>query len=281
MPDVARPGGDSDILKLMNRLIYTRCITVAAGLLAVSGVTARAQLLFATQGASSSADRVMSVSTGGSGATTLFSGLPFGNPNDLAVDAAAGKVYIADGTGGQAVRVANLNGSGSVTALYNVGISVSGIALDVQHQQVYFTTQGSNPTDDRVMRVNFDGTGATTLYSGATSFANPNGLALDLAAGKLYVADGTGGQSIKVGNLDGSGSLTTVLDVHINVSGLALDPANQAIYFTTQSATPADDRVMRVSYTGTGATTLYSGAGAFANPNHLALDLSADRKSVV
>jgi len=51
---------------------------------------------------------------------------------------------------------------------------------------------------------------------------------VDLTTGKIYVADGTGGHSVKVANLDGSGDVTTLFDPGVNVSGLALVPESQA-----------------------------------------------------
>jgi DNA-binding beta-propeller fold protein YncE len=231
------------------------------------------QVFFTTQGYNSADYRVMNFDLNAAG-STLFSGSPFGNPNGLAVDASAGKIYVADGTGGQAIRVMSENGSGVVSTLVSVGINVSGLVVDALDQLLYFTTQSATAADDRVMRVSLNGSGLTTLFSGAANFSNPDGLAVDVNAGKIFVADGTGGQSIKVGNLNGSGSMTTLLSVGINVTGLALDEADQLIYFTTSSSTPADDRLMPVGYNGTGATTLFSGSSAFSEPTGLALDLA-------
>ncbi len=257
----------------MTRSTFLRPVLALLCLAATSSLAVHAQLIFTTQGANASDHAVDVVGLNGSGASTLYSGSPMGNPNDIAVDYLTSKLYIADGTGGQAIRVANRDGSGSVSLVYSVGITVSGIAVDAANQQIYFTTQSATATDDRVMRVNYDGSNPVTLFSGAANFNQPTGLALDLSAGKIYVSDGTGGQAIKVGNLDGSGTMSSVLSVGINVSGLALDASHQKIYFTTQSATSTDDRVMTVGYDGTGSTTLFSGASAFGNPNRLALDV--------
>ena len=111
-----------------------------------------------------------------------------------------------------------------MTTVLSVGINVSGLALNPGAQKIYFTTQSATSTDDRVMRVNYDGTGSTTLFSGAAAFGNPNRVALDVPNGKMYIADGTGGHSIDVANLDGTGSVSVLYDATYNVSGIAVVP---------------------------------------------------------
>ena len=161
----------------MSRLSIIRSAVAVFCLAALPPLALHAQLVFTTQGASASNDQIGIVGMDGTGASILFSGSPMGNPNDIAADPATGKLYIADGTGGSAIRVANRDGSGSVSLVYNAGIIVSGIALDTANQKIYFTTQSGTATDDRVMRVNFDGSNPVTLFSGATAFNQPTGLA--------------------------------------------------------------------------------------------------------
>jgi Bacterial Ig domain len=233
------------------------------------------QLLFTTSSPIATNDRVTRISVSGSlGATNLFSGpTSLSNPNGVAVDAAAGKIFFADGNGANSIRVANLNGTGSVTSLLNVGINISGLALDTVNQKIYFTTSSSISTNDRVMRVNYDGTGSTTLYSGPGSLSNPSGIAIDTGIGKMFVTDGT---SVKEANLDGTGLLTNLYTAGINITGVALDAAGKQVYLTySSSASPA--KIGRVNYDGSGIKVLFTGSTYLVNPTGLALDVTGGK----
>jgi Bacterial Ig domain len=243
--------------------------------LALGNQLSAQQLFFTTSSPIGTNDRVTRISVSGNiGATNLFSG-PAGlsNPNGVAVDAVAGKIFFADGNGTNCIRAANLNGTGSVTNVLNVGINISGLALDTVNQKIYFTTSSSIAANDRVMRVNYDGTGSTTLYSGASSLSNPSGIAIDTAIGKMFVTDGT---AVKEANLDGTGALTNLYVAGINVTGLALDTAGQKVYLTySSSSSPA--KIGRVNYNGGGITVLYSASANLVNPTGLALDVAAGK----
>ena len=66
----------------------------------------------------------------GSGAAVLFSGLAsLSHPNALALDLNLGKIYVADGNGADAIKMANLDGSGGISQVYPVGINPAGLAL--------------------------------------------------------------------------------------------------------------------------------------------------------
>lgn len=152
------------------------------------------------------------MNTDGSGLVTLpIPGLLF--PWGIAVDANAGKLYWGDG-GTQSISRANLDGSNVETVVS--GVAVQGIALDVATQTIYwsdFPVAG----DRTVRRAGFDGSNMQTLLTG---LAGPVGIGLDLAAGRLYVAD-TFANSLISANLDGSDRHAFLTGVQ-NLSGLAV-----------------------------------------------------------
>jgi len=109
--------------------------------------------------------------------------------------------------------------------------------------------------------------GAQDLVSGESS---PEGVAIDLAAGKIYWADaGSGSGSIRVGNLDGSGARTLFAGESYPV-GVAIDPAAGKIYWGSY-----DTFKIRVgNLDGTGATDLFTGENY---PTGLAVDPAAGK----
>ncbi|MDB6112370.1 MAG: Low-density lipoprotein receptor, partial [Pedosphaera sp.] len=245
-----------------------------AALPALSSQLSAQQLLITTSSSIPANDRVMRVNVNdGNGASNIFSGaLAYSNPNGVAVDVGVGRIFVADGNATNCIRAGNLNGTGSVTNVVNVGINISGLALDTANQKIYFTTSSSFSVNDQVMRVNYNGTGLVTLFSGG-AISNANGIAIDVSAGKLFVADATG---VLAGNLNGTGTLTNLYSAGFNVSAVAADTVNQKVYFTY--STPfSTARVLRVNYNGSGALTLFTSSATLSNPNGLALDVSNGR----
>jgi hypothetical protein len=176
---------------------------------------------------------------------------------------ANGRLYWANSGANQVVR-ANANGSGNLEVLFDDaadGVNFShDVKLEIASNTVYWTENGSL----KVRRGNLDGSGsAEDLFTEADGLGNPLGLALDVAGGKLYVADspgqfGTGTDRIRVGNLNGAGSLITLFDAGDNVDGpdaIALDLTNRQLYwYNTTTNGGADDAqaIMRGKMDGTG-----------------------------
>ncbi|EEF62888.1 Ig-like domain-containing protein [Pedosphaera parvula] len=257
----------------INRVL-SRLVMLAAAVSLGDRLSAQ-QLFFTTSSSIAANDRVTRINVSGpNSAAIVYSGAAaFSNPNGVAVDAVAGKIFFADGNGTNCIRAANLNGTGPVTNLVNVGINISGLALDPGNQKIYFTTSSSIATNARVMRVNYDGTGLTTLYSGPGSLSNPSGIAVDAGIGKMFVTDAN---SVKEANLNGTGALTNLYTAGINVTGVALDSVGQKVYLTYASGgSPA--KIGRVNYNGTGVTVLFTASTYLANPTGLALDVAAGK----
>ena len=95
------------------------------------------------------------------------------------------------------------------------------------------------------------GAGARDLLTGESS---PEGVAIDLANGKIYWADTTSG-SIRVANLDGTGAA----DLYTNESqpsGVAIDPTAGLIYWADSVTGSGAIRVGNLD--GSGARTLFA-----------------------
>ena len=137
---------------------------------------------------------VQSVSYGGTNASTLFTatGMVGGNGASrctaIALDVAHGKLFLAD-AGAQTLWRLNLDGTG-LTALAAVADAFpTGLALDTQHQQVYFTLGAAAVGANRIMRVSYAGTGLTTVFAAAGGVQRCTALDLDLSGGFIYLSD--------------------------------------------------------------------------------------------
>lgn len=207
----------------------------------------------------------------------LFTGedSPGGVPGGVAIDSAAGKIYWSDsgldlGTG--VIRVGNLDGSGSPENLFpGEGLAYS-IAVDHAAGKLYWANQHTGE-----IRVgNLDGTGTPrTLFTVPPPpvCCDPGSdlryIAIDPTAGKIYWSDYSYSGRIRVGNLDGSGSPSSLFIGESTTTGIAVDPAAGKVYWTTEF------RGVRVgNLDGTGSPkTLFTAA----NPLALAIDPAAGK----
>ena len=114
---------------------------------------------------------------------------------------------------------------------------------------VYWTSY-TNPGGLRVG--DLAGAGARDLVTGEGS---PDGVAIDLGAGKIYWADTTSG-TIRVANLDGTGA-RDLYTGESQPSGVAVDPSAGLIYWADAVTRTGTIRVGKLD--GSGARTLFSG----------------------
>jgi len=147
---------------------------------------------------------ILRVNEDGTGLTTLLS-FPVnspGEPHDIALDLAHGFMYWCDLGRGTITR-ATLAG-GQRTDLASGFPGVSGLALDLGHQRLYFTDWflGS------IWSMNLDGSGLANLGPAAY----PVGIAVDPYAGKIYWSE-SGVPRLRSANLDGSGVTTIAVTV--------------------------------------------------------------------
>jgi hypothetical protein len=122
------------------------------------------------------------------------------------LDVAGGKMYVCEGPlGTGTIRRYNLDGSGEEILITTGLPRPSAIALDLQGGKMYFNTQDT--TDNlplTVNRANLDGSGQEPPLVTRPGTGGAQGLALDLAGGKLYWAEYQHG-NIGRANLDGTG----------------------------------------------------------------------------
>lgn len=191
----------------------------------------------------------------------------------LIVLVAAGSVWTADSIywsneSAGAIRVGNLDGSGAASTVPGLGAEAGpcGIAIDTVEGKIYWTTFNG----DQVKRADLDGSNPEVLFTIAGN--SLCGVALDPVQGIVYWANFSA-DKISSGNSDGSTVDPTITDIFTGedgVSGLAIDLADNRLYWTNQigGQVRTGDIANPLS-----ATTLYS---AQNNPLGVALDAEND-----
>jgi len=141
--------------------------------------------------------RVMRANLDGSDVETLISsGLDYANEG-MALDVPGNKMWWA-GCYGMKIHSANLDGSSHTTPI-STSSRAGDVALDLSAGKVYYTVIITGAPE--ISRANFDGSAQEVLIT--SGIANPWGIALDVAGGKMYWAD-YGLDKIMRADLDGS-----------------------------------------------------------------------------
>ncbi|MDE0627264.1 MAG: SUMF1/EgtB/PvdO family nonheme iron enzyme [Bryobacterales bacterium] len=190
-----------------------------------------------------------------------------GNPERLALDVGAGKMYWSTNNG--IVRRANLDGS-EVEDLITSGLSLlTSFALDLNAGKIYWTW--SDFPTGKIQRANLDGSEVEDLITSGLNL--PNSLALDLGAGKMYWAD-FNTRKIQRANLDGSAveDLVTSRSGLLHPIDLALDLGAGNIYWTEDFNTA---KIGRANLDGSAVEYLIT--SDFGSFRELALDEGAGK----
>ena len=230
-----------------------------------------------TSSANQTFNTLASVNTNGTGNVALLtaSGL-VGRCTAMAVDGLSSKMFFIDGAS-NALWTVNLNGSGLTLVKNGLTNFPTDLALDVLNQKIYFTSSSTTSNNNTIQRIDYTGSNNVTLFT-ATGLAG-NGaerctaLAVDLKNSKMFFAD-AGAQKIWGLTLAGSGLTALATTTNSYPVGLALDVTNQQVYFTASSTVQNSNRVQRISYAGTGLTTLFNAAGSVQRCTALDLDLA-------
>ncbi|WP_201987492.1 beta strand repeat-containing protein [Hymenobacter rubidus] len=266
-----------------------RCYSLAGGLrtgavallmlLTAPGAWAQFTRIYYTQGSSTAAlDAAKAVNPDGTAGTTLASAAAsFAQPTDIAVDKANGFLYVTDqyvGTGG-ILRFTTAGGSRTQIVPPTASATYNGLALDAAANKLYFT-QGSatDPTLDALKVVNLTNNVVTTLAAGSGNFFQPTDLALNAATSQLYVTDQftTTGAILRFTTAGGSRAVIVPGIANSDYNGLALDAANNRLFFTQGSADPTLDALKVVNLTSLVVTPLAAGASNFTQPTDLAYE---------
>ncbi|MBK9452431.1 MAG: HYR domain-containing protein [Bacteroidetes bacterium] len=137
----------------------------------------------------------------GSGTQIIVSGATDADYSRIIkLDLTNGKMYWTDANLGT-VKRANLDGSSIQTIVTGQG-NIVGLDLDVAANKLYFSSYSFS----QIKRTNLDGTGLTVIVPAAGSV--PLGLTLDIPAGKIYWVNGSGGNSLRRCDLNGSNQVT-------------------------------------------------------------------------
>ncbi|MEE8404187.1 MAG: SUMF1/EgtB/PvdO family nonheme iron enzyme, partial [candidate division Zixibacteria bacterium] len=139
----------------------------------------------------------------GSNIETVISGFTLSLPNSLTIDNINGKMYWTD-WGNDTIKRANLDGS-QIETLIDQGLHTPwDIELDIEGERMYWVNTPS--PDGEIRSANFDGSDVRVVIH----TTNPRNIALDMEAGKIYVANSF---NIYVANLDGSGGMTLLSNI--------------------------------------------------------------------
>lgn len=192
---------------------------------------------------SSNSGKILRMNTDGTGIEELITGLA--SPYGIAINQAAGKIYIADGPN---VSRANLDGSGFEKEFIKVtGGAIRAIGYNSKTDVIYFY----EVNNEDLYSVKSDGTGLGKIISDSYGY----GLFIDETNEKIYY-DERNSKAIMQANLDGSSKVKIVdLTGNRGGSGMAIDYKENKFYWSETN----NGIVKRCNLDGTGAETFLSG----------------------
>jgi hypothetical protein len=126
----------------------------------------------------------------------------------IAVDLLNSKIFIAD-AGARTIWSMSLAGTGLTALATDANSTPTGLAPDVTNQQVYFTLSSPVQSANFIQRVNYNGSGLTTLFTASGGVQRCTALDLDVPHAVIYLSD-AGANTLWRIPLAG-GSATTVL----------------------------------------------------------------------
>ncbi len=197
--------------------------------------------------------RWVDLATGQSQAVAEFVNLP---PEDIAVDASAGKIYWAESYRHSRIQRANLDGTDIQTV---VGVrSPTGIGLDVSRNKIYWTTYWG-----KIQRADLDGANVKDVVGG---LLRPTDIAIDASAGKIYWTAWSAGK-IQRADLDGANFEDVITGLE-GPSKIAIDTSEGKIYWSTRT------KIQRANLDGTDIKDIVTG---FVWGVGIAVDVSAGK----
>jgi len=128
--------------------------------------------------------------------------------------------------------------------------------------------------------VDYSGSNSTSLFIATGSPADNavsrcTAIAVDVVNGKIFIADAGAGKIWSL-SLTGGGLVALVTANNAVPTDLALDIANQQIYFTLSSPNQSSNSIQRVDYNGSGLITPFTASGSVQRCTALDLDLAQD-----
>jgi len=140
----------------------------------------------------------------GTRAVTLFTEPAGSAPSGVTIDPANNRIYWTNQFSDE-VRAGNLDGSGIAQTLFAGENNPIGVAADPEAGRLYWTNLNSDT-------VRVGPLGGSTVGAPQTLFdsPSPSGPAIDPTENKIYWASWTSSIGIRAGNLDGTGSVSTL-----------------------------------------------------------------------
>lgn len=168
---------------------------------------------------------------------------------DMTLDTDHQKIFFCDIFG--FLYAGSLDGTAPPEVLFDYttnNIAAVGISYAAGDNSLYiisnYTAAGVPPT---IQRGAVDTRTLTELFNDSDGLVNPYDVKPDFAAQKLFVLDDL--RAIRTGNLDGSGSLSTLVTRSNDMVGMAIDPQNQFVYWMEfADAAKTQASVFRVKY---------------------------------
>ncbi len=167
------------------------------------------------------------------------------------------------------------------TAAVSVALALVALSALVARAQagelVYWDNYADEPAT--VAFANIDGSGGGLLNLTGVTLKNPEGMALDSATGRLYIASSSGGGDekgeIAYVNIDGSGGgVLATPGAEVNDPfGVAIDPASRTIYWTNGEGGPEGKGSLAFAkLDGSGGGPLNTSPIVVDDPYRLAID---------
>lgn len=153
---------------------------------------------------------------------------------DLSLDIARQKIYISDYL--NLIYRGDMDGSGPLEVLYDLGahgIVPIGVSYEPQTDALYIISSFPGLVPTQVLQGAVDGSGLTEIFGESDGLVNPIDVRVDAGSERLFVLDGY--NEIKVGNLDGTGVLTTLATRNREILGISLDTGDDYVYWMEYS----------------------------------------------
>ncbi|WP_083435178.1 DUF4347 domain-containing protein, partial [Rhodopirellula islandica] len=212
----------------------------------------------------SGTDEIRSSKLDGTDVQTVRSGLS--TPDELFVDSVNQHIYFSEPNSDRIRRV-NFDGTGLVNVLTGLD-EPRGMAIDLANDKIYWVEDGD--AYNAVKRSDLDGGNTETLALVTAGFnlTKPDDIKLDLVNGHIYWSDEL---TKKVERMDLDGSNRTTLFTQAGfgnaVNGLALDIANDTLYYTVAGT---DNEIWRADLDGTNRSALID--SGLTHPDGLTID---------
>lgn len=154
------------------------------------------------------------------------------------------------------IKKLSLDGSGNTADVLDInGKAGAGIAYDEVNNKIYFSDFEVTGTGN-IWRCNLDGSNLEAIVNNLT---DPYGIALDVAAGKVYWVDDLG--NVSRANLDGSNQEIGIVNIPGGLMrAISLDPANNKMYFYEVNL----ENLYVANLDGSNPSILFSGVYGYA-----------------